>query len=847
MPETPPMTGLSSAEAARLLAEFGPNALPDENHHSLWHLTLGVLREPMFLLLVLAAGLYLILGDFAEGAFLSGFAFFNIALVVFQERRAERALEALRNLSAPHAIVIRDGRDQKVPGRNLVPGDLFRLVEGDRVPADALVVSCGGLQADESLLTGESVPVRKAAAETRPAVSHPGGDDLPLVYSGTLVVSGQGLARVLDTGAQTQIGRIGASLSAITPDLSPLQRSTGRLVRKLGAAGLAVSLIVVVLYGLTRGDWMEGVLAGISLAMSALPQEFPMVLIVFLSLGALRLSRHRVLTRRPAAIETLGAAGVLCVDKTGTLTQNSMRVAALYAGGQFRDVDGDLERLEEPFHEVVEFGVLASKPVTFDPMDLAVKALGEKALAGTEHLHETWRVAKEYELRPGFLAMTQVWTPEKGTRVVAAKGAPEAIIDLCHLAEDARAAIAAATQELGKRGFRVLAVARGRALDGPLPREQHDFDFTFAGLIGYSDPLRAGVADSIAQCRRAGIAVAMITGDYPATALAIGRDAGLDVDAGVLTGAEMGSMTEAALIERVRHVRIFARMMPAQKLDLVRAFKGAGQVVAMTGDGVNDAPALKAAHIGIAMGGRGTDVAREAADLVLLDDDFNSIVRAVLEGRRIYANLRSSMRYLLAVHVPIVGLALIPVALGWPLLFFPAHIVFMEMIIDPVSSIVFEAEPADPEAIDRPPRPLDEALFAGRELLRAFLPGIIVLGAALGLAVWLRHLGREPDSLRTVVFVAVVFGNLALLIANRSTLAPLHRILARRNTAFWIITAGTLVGLAAISVFPPAMRLFNFGPVSGGDVALAGAAAALVLAVTEAVKAVRRRGIVPPG
>jgi Ca2+-transporting ATPase len=841
--------GLTSAEAERLLHAFGPNVVPDAGHHGIFSLVLGVLREPMFLLLVVAAGLYLVLGDFVEGAFLSVFAVFDIALVVFQERRTERALEALRDLSAPHAVVIRDGRDQKIPGKDLVPGDLFRLIEGDRVAADALVVACSGLQADESLLTGESVPVRKAASDVRPAASHPGGDDLPLVYSGTLVVSGQGLARVLDTGSNTQIGKIGASLRSIKPDLSPLQKSTARLVKKLGAAGLAASAIIVVLYGVTRGDWMAGALAGISLAMSALPEEFPMVLIVFLAMGALRLSRYRVLTRRPAAIETLGAAAVLCVDKTGTLTCNSMRVAALYAGGQTCDVDGDPAELSEPFHEVLEFGILASKPVTFDPMDVAVKDLGEKALAGTEHLHRAWNVVKEYELKPGFLATSQVWRPDhavEGVRIVAAKGAPEAVADLCRLTECDKASTAEAIRRMAGRGLRVLAVAKGIAPAGLLPPEQQGFDYSFVGLIGYSDPIRLGVADSVAQCRRAGVAVAMITGDYPATALAIGREAGLDVEAGVLTGAEMAVMTEAALIDRARKVRIFARMMPAQKLDLVRAFKAAGRVVAMTGDGVNDAPALKAADIGIAMGRRGTDVAREAADLVLLDDDFNAIVRAVLEGRRIYANLRRSMRYLLAVHVPIAGLALIPVALGWPVVFFPAHIVFMEMIIDPVSSIGFEAEPADPDAIDRPPRPMDEPLFRGGDFLRALLPGVAVLAAALGLDAALQAAGRSPDAARTAIFAAVVFGNLALLLASRSTQASLARTLGRRNRPFWIITGGTLACLAAVSTFPPAMRLFHFAPAALKDLLAAMGAGLMVLAVTEAAKFVRRRTATPP-
>ncbi|TAL03507.1 MAG: cation-translocating P-type ATPase [Rhodospirillaceae bacterium] len=842
MPPAIQEPGLSSEEAARRLVSYGRNVLPDANRHGIVSLMVGVLREPMFLLLVIAAGLYLVLGDLAEGAFLAAFAVFNIALVAVQERRTEKALEALRELSAPDAIVIRDGVDRKVPSALLVPGDLMRLSEGDRICADALVVACSALHADESLLTGEAVPVRKTAAQTRPTTDQPGGDDLPVVYSGTLAVSGDGIARVFATGTDTQIGRIGASLAAIEPETTPLQRATGRLVRKLGVIGIGLSAAVVVLYGIVRADWFSGGLAGISLAMAVLPEEFPMVLTVFLALGALRLSRHNVLTRRAAAIETFGAAEVLCVDKTGTLTHNAMQVAALYADGRFLDVDVERQNLDEAFHEVVEFGILASKPSAFDPMDRAVNELGRKTLTKTEHLHAKWQVAREYELQPGFLATTQVWTSgddvdaEATRKTIAAKGAPEVIVDLCHLSAVEASAIASATTQLASRGFRVLGVAKGTAPAGQFPPQQHDFDYTFVGLIGYSDPLRPGVSESIAQCRRAGIAVAMITGDYPATALAIGREAGLDVHAGIITGPEMAAMDEATLTERVRTVRIFARMMPSQKLNLVRAFKRAGQVVAMTGDGVNDAPALRAANIGVAMGRRGTDVAREAADIVLLDDDFSSIVRAVLEGRRIYANLRNAMSYILAVHVPVAGLALIPVALGWPLVFFPAHIVFLEMIIDPVCSIVFEAEPADPTIIDRPPRKFDEPLFDGMGLARPFLQGLLGLGVTLGLAFWLRSSGRDPDSARTIIFSTVVFGNFALLLANRSTEISAFRTLTRRNTSFWVITGAVLIGLAVVTTIHPVMRLFHFGPVGILEMVMASIVGSAVLGFTEGLK-----------
>ncbi|HEX4572580.1 MAG TPA: cation-translocating P-type ATPase [Dongiaceae bacterium] len=837
--------GLASAEVRQRLQRFGYNELPRGDRRDFLAILRSVLAEPMFILLLAAAGLYLLLGDLGQGLLLAACALLSVGLVVFQERRSERVLEKLSDLASPRALVIRDGREERIPGREVVPGDLILVAEGDRVPADAALLTCHGISADESLLTGESVPVRKRIRlTTDDAVALPGGEDQPFVYSGSLITQGQGLAEVLATGSASRMGQIGLSLGKVNLEETPLQRAIGRLVRVLALTGFGLSLALAVLVVRETGDWWEGLLAGITLAMSALPEEFPMVLMVFLALGAWRLSRHQVLARRAAAIETLGAATVLCVDKTGTLTQNRMTVARLYAAdGAVLTVAPETASLPEDFHRLIEFAILASRPRAVDPMESAVHRLGAKTLAGSEHLHGDWSVAEEYELSPRFLAMSQAWRGEASGFVVAAKGAPEAIGDLCHLAPEAATRLAAAVQDMASRGLRVIAVAGGHHPGPELPAEQHDFDFDLIGLIGLADPLRASVPAAIAECRGAGITVAMVTGDYAATAEAIAREAGLDLEGGVLSGGELAALDDRSLAERLRRVRVFARIMPEQKLRLVEAFKANGEVVAMTGDGVNDAPALKAAHIGVAMGRRGTDVAREAAGLVLLEDDFGAIVQAVRLGRRIFGNLRKAMAYIMAIHVPIAGLALLPLLIGWPVLFFPVHIVFLEMIIDPVCSIVFEGEPEEPGVMRRPPRKPTEPLFARVSLAFSLLQGGVVLAAVLLL--YGLTLPAGTDIARGLAFTALVAANLALVLVNRSWSVGLWRSFGRRNPAVWIVILAAGAVLVLALGMASLRGLFHFAPSNPaallGAVAL-GAGAAFWLEIPKAFGLLRRLG-----
>ncbi|TXT25691.1 MAG: Ca2+-transporting ATPase [Gallionellaceae bacterium] len=815
-PDPPEWRGLSQAEAqARLKAE-GANELPASGRRNLPGIALEVAREPMFLLLVAAGAIYLLLGDTGDALMLLGFVCAVMAITIYQEHKTERVLEALRDLTSPRALVVRDGVERRIAGREVVCGDILLLAEGDRVPADAVLLSCNDFATDESLLTGESAAVRKIARPDAADLLPPGGDNLPFVYSGTLVVQGRGMARVLATGPRSNIGKIGKSLQELAVEATPLQKEIGGLVRKLAIIGVLLSLLLMVVYSVTRGDWLHGLLSGITLAMSVLPEEYPVVLAVFMAMGAWRISRRRVLTRRVPTVEALGSATVLCVDKTGTLTQNRMEVQQLVAGNAAFAVSAAPAPLPEAFHELVEFAILASETAPFDPMEKAILALGNQHLADTEHLHLDWMLAHEYSLSPSLLAHSHVWRArDRDEHVVATKGAPEAVADLCHLDAARLAALDQQVNALAARGMRVLGVAKASHHGKEWPGIQHDFDFEFLGLVGLADPVRPTVVAALEECHAAGIRVVMITGDYPATASAIAGQIGLNGGSGgIISGAELDRMDDAALRERIRHSNIFARMAPEQKLRLVNALKANDEVVAMTGDGVNDAPALKAAHIGIAMGARGTDVAREASALVLLDDDFASIVHAVRLGRSIFDNLRKAMAYIFAVHIPIVGLSLIPLLLGWPPVLAPVHIVFLEMIINPACSIAFEAEPAERNVMLRPPRNPQEPLFGQRVFLLSLLQGVLVLLAALAVLGTALHHHAVEDEARALAFSALVSGNLGLILVNRSWQHSILGTLGSRNPALWLVAGGAFAFLLLALTLPFLREAFHLAVVA---------------------------------
>jgi Ca2+-transporting ATPase len=803
--------GLTHKEAANRLLVDGYNDLPGQKRQSTLAIFVSVISEPMLLLLLAAGGLYLALGEFRDAAMLSTFVVVIIAITFIQERKTERTLEKLRDLSSPRAYVVRESQRLRIPGREVVVDDVIMLAEGDRVPADATIIESSNLFADESLLTGESIPVAKIEWDGSKPATQPGGDGLPFIYSGSMIISGRGVARVTATGSNTQMGHIGRALEGVVEEETLLKKETAKIVQIISILAFIAVGIVVGMYGIVNGAWMQGLFSGLTLSMSLIPEEFPVVLLIFLTLGAWRLSKRNVLTRRSAAIETLGAATVLCVDKTGTITQNSMHLTSLSCGPTVYDLDLYKNKtVPDDIHKVLEYSILASQKDPFDPIEKELKHVGNTILKGTKHIHTSWNLAREYPLSKTLLSLSHVWhSPDKKDSIVAAKGAPEAIADLCHLPKAEKKTLMDQVTTLTNRGQRVLGVAKATFTKTMLPNSQHDFAFEMVGLIGFADPVRPSIRQSVAEAYGAGIRVIMITGDYPGTATHIARQIGLTDPDSVITGSQVSAMTPGDLRKHIREVNIFARVVPEQKLLLVEALKENGEIVAMTGDGVNDAPALKSAHIGIAMGERGTDVAREASALVLLNDDFSSIVAAVRLGRTIYDNLKKAMSFVVSVHIPIAGMAILPIAFGFPAVLLPAHIAFLELIIDPACTTVFEAEPEDEDVMKRPPRDLTKRLFDRSTTVFSVIQGISVLVVVFGVFIAARMLSHDAADARSVAFTLLVIMDLLLILSNVSWSKGLLKILITPNRALWQVSGAAVAALILINYIPFLRTLFH--------------------------------------
>ncbi len=814
LPLSPPegRTGLSASEVRERLERFGPNELPKGKGHGIAALLWEVLGEPMVLLLLFAGGIYFFLGEPRDAVILLGSVGVIIAITVVQNGKTERALEALRTLSTPPAIVVREGRQQRIPRAEVVPDDLLVLLEGDRIPADGLVLETNDLQVDESLLTGESVPVRKSARTPTGGNAVPGGEDTPYVFAGTLVVRGTGYARTLRTGARTELGRIGESLRLLEESTTHLQQESHRLVRGMALAALISCASVVLLFGLLRGSWIGGLLAGVTLAMSVIPEEIPLILTVFLAIGAAQIAREGALTRRFAAIEGLGATTVLCVDKTGTLTKNQMAIRTIVTSAGVSTLDPLTPVPLGPGAALVlDRAMLASDLHPYDPIDQAFRRLGESEGLLLPENRPGYRLLRRYPLRSDFLAVCQAWSGAAPDHpVLAAKGAPEAILDLCAMTGPERVRWEDVITANALQGFRLLGVAESVVPQEALPEDPRDRRFRFLGLVALEDPLRPDVPAAVRACHQAGIRLIMITGDYPVTAVQIAKRAGFP-DGKVITGNEITAIPPGLLASRLKEVNVCARVTPDQKLTIVRALQQAGEIVAMTGDGVNDAPALKAADVGVAMGRRGTDVAREAADVVLLEDSFPTMVVAIRAGRKIVDNLRKAVSFLLSVHIPIIGLVLLPVLIGLPLLLFPIHIVMLEFLIDPAVSVGFESEPADPNVMERPPRDPNRPIFDRTLILRALTEGGIVLAGSFLLFLLALDLGYAEAVARSLSFTCLVAASLALMISNRreADADPRTGKEANRNMRLMVVLVAAVLAVALF--VPPVAAVFHFG------------------------------------
>ncbi len=832
--------GISSEEAARRLREEGPNELSAKGRGGLLTLIVRTCSEPMLLLLLAIVAIYTFVGELHDAAILGVAALTVIAITIYQERKTEYALAALRDLSSPRAIVVRDGETKSIPGREVVRGDLLIISAGTRVPADALALSAVDLRCDESLITGESVAVSKKAWDGVERQYRPGGDGLPVVYSGTMVVHGHAVARVIAIGARTELGRIGAQLEAIQETPTRTELETQRLVRFFAAGALVVCLTVAFIYGFVRHDWITGALSGLTVAIAMVPEEFPVVLTVFLALGAWRMARNRVLTRKTSAIETLGSATVLCVDKTGTLTLNHMAVEELVCGRE-RARPSSETQLTPTIRRLLNAGVLASEYPPTDPMDVALhEAASRCGILGDGN---TLTAYSEYGITSDLPIVARVFERQGGGFRVCMKGAPEAIARISDLSAAEQRQLDEELAAMAQRGMRVLGVSEASWPGQQLPKSLEEFPSKPLGLVGFADPVRREVPDAIEDCRRAGIRVVMITGDYPATAAHVANVVGIPDSAKPVSGEQLSRMSEEQLDHAIGSAQVFARVLPEHKLRLVRALQRRGHVVVMSGDGVNDAPALKAANVGVAMGGRGTDVAREAADFVLLDDDFTSIVRAVRMGRTVYNNIRKAMAFVIAVHVPIAGLALIPVVLGWPLVLLPVHIVFLELIIDPACSVAFESEPADPALMQQPPRPTSSRLLDFRLLLLSVVQGAVALGTAIIVYLFCLWKAQPEATVRTAVFSTVVATLLALIWTNRSWHRSLREVTHVPNPAMWIVTAVPAVFLFLAAFTPVGRSVFDFGYLKPSAMLACALTGISTIAWFELYKALRRRRI----
>jgi Ca2+-transporting ATPase len=820
--------GLSSEDVKRKLAEFGYNELPDVVSKNWLELVKQILKEPMFILLISSSFIYMFIGDYREGIVLLSTFSIIIFITYYQNLRTEQALKALRKLSFPKARVIRDGVENTIPARELVPDDILILNEGDRITADAHLVECQNLKVDESLLTGESFSTTKSLLENN-----------YMIYGGTLVVQGKAIAKVTSTGRNSKFGQIGESLMSIKSQQTRLQIEMKKLIRSLFILGIGISIIVFVAFYFTRGNLVTSFLNAIATSMAILPEEFPVILTVFLALGSWRLSKNNVLTQTPVAIENLGSTTVLCTDKTGTITQNKMEVISIICENRiFAKTDFFLNKSK--ISELLKVANQASTENSKDPMEQAIKTIND-SINDQERSKE--KNVKQYPLSHELAAMTNVYE-EQGSNsfIVSAKGSPEAIMQLCQFSNKEKEEQLVFVHKLASEGNRIIAVAKAVHLVSEFPETQNGFQFKLLGFLGLEDPVRTEVPKAVEECQHAGIRVVMITGDFPTTARSIAHQIGMKKDLEIMVGNELDALNDEELKNKIHQINIFARVVPAQKLRIVNALKSNGEVVAMTGDGVNDAPALKAADIGIAMGNKGTDVAREAAALILLDDNFASIVSAIRSGRRIFDNLQKAMSYVLAIHIPIIGMALIPsFIVELPIFLMPLHIVFLELIIDPICSVAFELEQEEKGIMSRYPRAKNESFFGLKKISSSLKKGFALFMIVLFVYLYAILNGISAGETRAISFSTLVLGNVFLILTSLSESRGFLAVFKEKNYAAWLILFVAVTLLAVVFMVPNLRKLFGFELTKLNHFVISIIASFSLLLVFELMKFVRNK------
>ena len=798
--------GLTAEEVIASRRQYGSNAIEMQEDKVFWHVLKEVVLEPMFILLVAACIIYFFAAQYREGIIMGVSIFIVAGISLFQEYRSRNAIQALKKLAASKATVLRNGIKVQLRTEEIVMGDIMLIEEGELLAADGLILSANDLSLNESILTGESFPVNKT------------GDNNNSVYKGTLVTSGSAVIKVNAVGNSTMFGKIGLSLKEITVVKTPLQNQVRSFVRNMVWIGAAAFLFVVGYNFYHSGDLLKSFLQGLTLAMSVLPEEIPVAFSTFQALGAFRLLRNQIIVKQPQYVETLGSATVICVDKTGTLTQNRMSIEYLYDAVANVSVHCVDAAAIPPM--LIEYAMWSSETDPFDPMEKAIHELYKKTAATDKRL--SYKQVHEYPIGGKPPMMTHIFANEQGDTIIAVKGAPEAILRQSNLRPAALKHIEEQSLQYAKKGYRVLGVGKGKWEQKKWPVSQEEFSFEFLGLVAFQDPPKENTAETIRKFYEAGIQMKIITGDYAETAMAIAGQVKLQNDGQVLLGKDIIHLNDTELRQKVKEVNIFARMFPEAKMKVINALKENGEIVAMTGDGVNDGPALKAAHIGIAMGTRGSEVARSAASLILVDDDLSHMVDAVALGRKIYDNLKKAIQYIVSIHIPIILIVTVPLLLMWKFtdIFSPVHVIFLELIMGPTCSIIYENEPMEPGTMQRPPRKMGNTFLSFKQLMISIVQGLIITAGCLGLGYYYLHNKTEDMQVRTIIFITLLFCNIFLTLINRSFRYTVFTTLRYKNNLVLGVVAITLAFVASLLYIPFMQQLFRLHPLSLSTVAI---------------------------
>jgi P-type Ca2+ transporter type 2C len=823
------ITGLSDEQVTAARAKFGINKLDYKKQNTFLDAILQMVKEPMMILLLVAAAIYFISGKVGDGIFMVVAILFQASISLYQDSRSKNALEKLKDFSQPKCKVIRNGIVQEIPSEDLVVGDSLQVEEGTSVNADATIVHSNDFSVNESILTGESMSVFKD--ETSEDNS---------IYGGTTVVSGLAVATITAIGNQTRLGKIGSSLESITEEKTPLELQIADFVKKMAIIGIVVFVIVWIINYWHSQNLLNSLLQSLTLAMSILPEEIPVAFTTFMALGAWRLMNMGIVVKQMKTVETLGSATVICTDKTGTITQNKMSLAKLFLLSTNK-IYQPTNELTEDEKELIKLAMWSSEPVPFDPMEVALhKTYGEKIQLDER---PNYQMAHEYPLSGKPPMMTHIFKNAAGNRIIATKGAPEAIMNVSALNETEKNQIHKAIDELATEGYRVLGVGVSDFNGPEYPKKQQDFSFKFIGIVAFNDPPKDNIQEVLTNFYKAGIGVKIITGDNAATTTSIARQVGFKGFEKSISGDELMALSEIELKDSVMNTSVFTRMFPEAKLKIINALKANNQIVAMTGDGVNDGPALKAAHIGIAMGKKGTEIAKQAASLILLEDDLSKMVNAIATGRKIYTNLKKAIQYIISIHIPIILTVFIPLALGWiyPNIFSPVHIIFLEIIMGPTCSIIYENEPMEKNTMSHKPKALSNTFFNWRELSVSIIQGLVITAGTLFIYQYSVSNGYDEALTRTMTFTVLIAANIFLTLINRSFYYSILTTLRYKNNMVLLIILITMALMGLLLFVAPFTRFFEFEPLNGGQLALCAGIGFATVVWFEIVKLIKRK------